>query len=258
LGLFRRLQTEIVSITDELGSVRVLLKDAEEKAEVDNEVEEWVRQVRNVTYRIEDVIDEYKKQLLDRPHNSHCCILPFKKAARWVIEWKEYHRIASSIKEIKVEVTEIIKRKDNYELPTSSQAGRSRGQPSNWQDPRACFLYTEKSQLVGIEARKGDLMQILNLENHELPLSVISVVGMGGLGKTTIVKQVYEDALVKDNFFPYRAWITVTRSYSREDIFRATLKQLYKASKEPPPLGVDAMEEESLIDELRNCVLQKR
>ena len=50
---------EIEEIKLELESMRSFLKDAERRMERSESVENWVRQVREVAYEAEDIIDEF-------------------------------------------------------------------------------------------------------------------------------------------------------------------------------------------------------
>ncbi|XP_028123899.1 disease resistance protein RPM1-like [Camellia sinensis] len=52
-----------------------------------------------------------------------------------------------------------------------------------------------------------------------LGLKAISVVGTGGLGKTTLVKKVYDAAAVKKHFNSH-AWLTVLESFGVEDLLK--------------------------------------
>ncbi|XP_065617703.1 disease resistance protein PIK6-NP-like [Quercus suber] len=79
---------------------------------------------------------------------------------------------------------------------------------------------------------------------------MISVVGIGGVGKTTLVKKVYDNKKVVAHF-NCRAWITVSQSYKKEDLLRDMIKQFYKTRKDFVPKEIDKMEEINLITELR-------
>ena len=83
--------------------------------------------------------------------------------------------------------------------------------------------------------------------------TVISVVGIAGVGKTTLAKQVYDQ--VRNNF-ECHALITVSQSYSAEGLLRRLLDELCKLKKEDPPKDVSNME--SLIEEVRNRLRNKR
>ncbi|XP_073136845.1 putative inactive disease susceptibility protein LOV1 [Henckelia pumila] len=72
-------------------------------------------------------------------------------------------------------------------------------------------------------------------------LMVISLVGMGGLGKTTLVKKVYDDALVKANFDSH-VWVTVSENFNLERVLRDMINQLAHEVKLQPPQNLEAMD----------------
>ncbi|KAG8379249.1 hypothetical protein BUALT_Bualt07G0069000 [Buddleja alternifolia] len=63
------------------------------------------------------------------------------------------------------------------------------------------------------------------LANDRDDLQIASIVGMAGIGKTTLAKQVYEDPFILDHFRD-RVWITVTQKYETEEILNRILAQL--------------------------------
>uniref|UniRef100_A0A2N9G3Y2 NB-ARC domain-containing protein n=1 Tax=Fagus sylvatica TaxID=28930 RepID=A0A2N9G3Y2_FAGSY len=75
-----------------------------------------------------------------------------------------------------------------------------------WHDPRMASLYIEEADVVGIESPKAELIK--RLVEGPSNRMVISVVGIGGLGKTTLVKKVYDNEQVAPHF-DCCAWITV-------------------------------------------------
>nr|XP_023924955.1 disease resistance protein RPM1-like [Quercus suber]XP_023925789.1 disease resistance protein RPM1-like [Quercus suber] len=87
--------------------------------------------------------------------------------------------------------------------------------------------------------------------------TMISVVGIDGVGKTTLVKKVYDNKKVVAHF-NCRAWITVSQSYKKKDLFRDMIKQFYEARKEFAPKEIEKMEEINLIEVLSGIVIITR
>jgi disease resistance protein RPM1 len=115
-------------------------------------------------------------------------------------------------------------------------------------------LFIEEDEVVGIKSTRDELVSWLvrGVSKH----SVISMVGMDGVGKTTPTKKVYENESVKGHF-DCRVWISVSQSYNVSTTLTSMTKQIYQA-KETAPGQIDMTYEIIQISQLRKCVQQKR
>ncbi|TVU15709.1 hypothetical protein EJB05_39247, partial [Eragrostis curvula] len=82
----------------------------------------------------------------------------------------------------------------------------------------------EKSHLIGREKEVHDIIQIILNQNSQ-QLQVISVYGMGGLGKTTLVKYVYQSQKLSFIFYKH-ACVTVMRPFHLEEVLQSLVAQL--------------------------------
>ncbi|XP_073126202.1 putative late blight resistance protein homolog R1B-14 isoform X2 [Henckelia pumila] len=86
---------------------------------------------------------------------------------------------------------------------------------------------TAKKMVVGFDE---DLMVIKEmLYEDAAKLQIIPIVGMGGIGKTTLARRAYEDSIVSDQYFDICAWITVSQEYRRKEILSRLFKSLTKS-----------------------------
>ncbi|RDX85776.1 Disease resistance protein RPM1, partial [Mucuna pruriens] len=189
----------------------------------------------------------YVKQ---QPREPGCAAL-LSKIIRFIETLMPHRRIASEIQKIKSDVDEIMQRGKNYNFlnqPAFSQSVQRH-------DPRPDSRFLKEDEVVGFEGPRNKLIGWLVEGPAER--SVISVVGMGGLGKTTLVGKVFNNLKVRAHFNSH-AWITVSQSYTVDDLMRKLLTKLCKEEQKEPPQHISEMDRDSLIDEVREHFQQNR
>ncbi|XP_059435378.1 disease resistance protein RPM1-like [Corylus avellana] len=250
--LLRGVHQKVVDIKDELESIQCFLKDAD-KGDLQDGIKIWVKQVRDAAYHIEDVIDEYVLHVAQRRHQQSF-IAFLHKIGRLLKKLKPHHDIATKIQDIKILVREIKERSERYGVSSSKQGSSSSTTNVTWHDPRVGSLFIEGNEVVGIESMRDELVSWL--VGGASKRFVISVVGLGGIGKTTLAKKVFENKSVKEHF-DCCVWITVSQSYNVQKILMSMTKQIYLA-KEMALRQIDMTDEISLISQLRKYLQQKR
>ncbi|XP_075670915.1 disease resistance protein RPM1-like [Castanea sativa] len=258
-NLLKGVHEEVTSIRREMELIQSFLKDADIKAEKDdksNVAKTWVKQVREEAYHIEDVIDKYllhfAKQGLRRRQQFYF----LQKIFHITTNLKARHVIASEIQGIKKKLKDIKKSGERYGFNAIEQS-TSRNDATNdtWNDPRMTSLFIEEAELVGIASHRDKLINWL-IEGPSNRM-VFSVVGIGGLGKTTLVKKVYENNKVVSHF-DCRAWITVSQSYKMDELLRDMIRQFYKARRDFAPREIDIMKMPSLFEELKTYLYEQK
>ncbi|PIA59166.1 hypothetical protein AQUCO_00400198v1 [Aquilegia coerulea] len=265
VDMLKGVRTDIEQMKLEFRTIKALLRDADAKVDIDQGVKDWVEQVRDIAYEIEDVLDEFflshhKKHADDPDHaagrHGTTPIRSIKGIFQRIADFfhclKVGHEIGSQIKDIKARTQEISSCRDRYNLRNLVEQGStsSKMKSTTKHDPRENALFLEEFQLVGIDGAKEKLVGYL-LE-ADTRLGVVSVFGEGGLGKTTIVKKVFDSPQVKEHF-PYRAWITVSQTFKATALLRDLTKQLF-----PEFQAVDTMEPMKLKQALNANLRRKR
>ncbi|XP_025877445.1 uncharacterized protein [Oryza sativa Japonica Group] len=120
-------------------------------------------------------------------------------------------------------------------------------------DPRLPALYAEKENLVGIDTPRVELIRFLTEGEDKLlqKLQVVSIVGLGGLGKTTLARQVYEKI---GGQFDCQAFVSVSQKPDIRKIFKNILINITELDYG----AIDAWDEERLINKLREFLNDKR
>ncbi|KAL5547690.1 hypothetical protein UlMin_002921 [Ulmus minor] len=228
---FKGVHREVKSLKDELESIRCFLKDAEERSEkgnVNDGVKTWVKQVREEAYHIEDVIDVYLLHVAKKSHQHGGLGFLFRTSYLFKC-LKRRHDIASEIRYIKSSLHEIKDRGKRYGFDSVEQDSK-RGTATSEQDydPRLGSLFVEDDEFFDVGLTREELMARL-VEGQSTGM-VISLVGTGGIGKTTLVKKVYDSEVVKGQF-DCCAWITVSQSYNLEKLLRAMMQEIHQATE---------------------------
>ncbi|XP_058202695.1 disease resistance protein RPM1-like [Rhododendron vialii] len=255
VNLLRNIHKEVASIKAELESIMSFLKDVDSSPKSKNEMaKSWVKQVRALAFEIEDVMDEYILHLSENKKRRGF-IGFLRKLTRSITELKPQHGIATQIQGIKQNIRDIKERADRYGFSSLEHASSSKTEEKLHDDPRVASLFIEEDEVVGIESTQEELIHRLII--GESDRTITSLVGMGGCGKTTLAKKVFDNRKVIEHF-DCQAWLSVSQSYKTDDIFRRTMKLLCESREECAPKEIDSMDQNSLILMLRQYLLQKK
>ncbi|TVU32876.1 hypothetical protein EJB05_24639, partial [Eragrostis curvula] len=82
----------------------------------------------------------------------------------------------------------------------------------------------QESQFISRQNKVSHIIERISNE-HNQQLQVISICGKGGLGKTTLVKSVYQSEELRSKF-KKRAYVTIKHPFSRKDLISSLAKQL--------------------------------
>ena len=119
-------------------------------------------------------------------------------------------------------------------------------------DPRLKALYTEATEIVGIEEAKKEVITGLTQGDGGQQKKIVSIAGFGGLGKTTLAKAVYDE--IKGQF-DCTAFVSVSRNPDAKKLLKDILYELHKGGEHP---GANSDEIKHLIDLVRDFLRNKR
>ncbi|KOM30184.1 hypothetical protein LR48_Vigan983s000200 [Vigna angularis] len=249
VNLQRGVREDVQYIKYELERHKAILRVADAMEDRDPELKAWVKGVRCVAHDMEDAIDEFNLRLVDQHGQGNGSSL--HRFTFGLKTMKARRRIALDMQSIKSKVNVISQGRP--ELP--GIGSRSSQRLSSSLDSQGDALLLEEADLVGIDKPKRQLCDFLF--NEEPGRAVIPIYGMGGLGKTTLAKQVYDDPKVKKRF-RIHAWINVSQSFKLQELLKDLVQQLHNVIGKPAPEAVGQMKSEELKELIKNLLQSSR
>ncbi|CAN1245925.1 Putative disease resistance protein RGA4 [Linum grandiflorum] len=212
---------DVKKLKSTFSAIEALLLDAEERQLTDKAVEDWVTKLKNVCYQIDDVLDEWRTEILKRQLGDEIsnilrrvrsflptyCFSPHEIGVRY--------DIASRIKELYEDLEHIDESKNMFNFTAT---------------PAVTIKSLETSSNIIFSYVKGREEEIKILKEKLLHVSdgvqSISIQGTGGFGKTTLAKLLYNDEAVKSVFDKNRIWVCVSDTFDPSVVAGIIIKQL--------------------------------
>ncbi|CAN1180065.1 Putative disease resistance protein RGA3 [Linum perenne] len=245
--LLWNLPGELRNLKDTVSAIQAVLLDAEEKQGHDNRVKDWLEKLIDVMYEADDLLDDFNttqlQALQQRQFNNRdqttCSTL-----VRFVFHLPSnlfYSLVmAHKIKAIRKKLGAIsadrfvldlqVRQKDDDTILSSR------------------FRQTDSSvaEVVGRESDKENIIKLLLSSNQEEIIPIISIVGIGGMGKTTLAQHVFNDEVQVKSNFDLRVWVCVSDPFDVVMIIKNILVAITRQKQEDLPLATlkDMLDEE--------------
>uniref|UniRef100_A0ACD5U938 Uncharacterized protein n=1 Tax=Avena sativa TaxID=4498 RepID=A0ACD5U938_AVESA len=237
---------EVEFIRNELEMMQSFLRVASARSDAaarNDTVRTWVKQVRDLAYDVEDCLFDFA--LYSATASSCSSWLPGALATR--------HSMAQRIRDLKASVKELNKRNLRYNIIVELPSGAADVQQAilPYHDVMsATELAFQEWDIVGRSSEKEKLINDLISGGDGSALAVVSVWGMGGMGKSSLVSMVRNDPELLDAY-DCSAWVTVPHPLDNTDEFMRRLrKQL--------GLGAVAHDDDDDDDDIKEHLKDKR
>ncbi|KAL5565338.1 hypothetical protein UlMin_028502 [Ulmus minor] len=212
IGLIWGVKTELLKLKETVLTIRAVLLDAEEK-QANAQVKIWLEKLADAVYDADNVVDEFRYRLLRRS-----LVFRNKRAKKVWIFFSRLNQVffrtkmARGIKKIK-ETLDEIQANRRFHLEERLEDKRS------FMRPAESYSFVITDEVIGRNDDKKAIIELLLIDYEtKKNVSTIAIVGIGGLGKTTLAQLIFNDEEVKKCFQP-KAWVCVSES----DVFDVKL-----------------------------------
>ncbi|KAE8781895.1 Disease resistance protein RPM1 [Hordeum vulgare] len=196
----------------------------------------WAGDITELSHDIEDLVESFPVCVagsVPPPDAGYFKVLKVKMANLFKMA-KVRREIATAVKGVKEQVQEVANRDDRYRgrggaAVVAAAAPRPRG--NNNIDPLLVVLYGDQ-KTVGTQDATETVIRKLYCRPDDASRrpKVVSIVGFGGIGKTTLAKAVYHKHKGSNNFgvirFEFSAFVSVSRNPDMKKVLRDLLLQL--------------------------------
>ncbi|KAL8139384.1 hypothetical protein V2J09_005405 [Rumex salicifolius] len=238
-------QKDLKKLEASIGTIHAVLLDAEKKQDSSAAIKNWIKRVRDVLYDADDLFDEVATddmlgKLTNRGSKHMKKVRDFFSSSNPIVS---NNSIAERVKDIRKRFLEISEDMRAFQFEKRSDESPIGGMRKG-QDPGLLFIDSEK--VIGRDKDKKAILEMLVAESST-DVSVIVVVGIGGMGKTTLAQLVYKDDEVQRTFGESKWFVCI----SDTSVDKEVIGKICQST-----CGVEKYEDLSIID-LQNRIREK-
>jgi len=209
-----------------LRSIDALAEDADLQQFINKRVKAWLADVKDALFEAEDLLDEIYEfsmhKMEDESHRTDNKVWNLNFPISSVSFFNNENEIETRMLQVLDDLDELANEGSRLGLKEASVVRVGVGSGSNSkvsQKSSSTSFLSERDYIYGRDDDKDIIFNWLSLDtDNGNKLVILSIVGMGGLGKTTLAQHVYHDKRIEGKF-DIKAWVCVLDDF---DVFKVT------------------------------------
>ncbi|KAK9073923.1 hypothetical protein SSX86_006517 [Deinandra increscens subsp. villosa] len=220
---------ELNELGSTLSRIQDLLNDASQKEVSDKSVKKWLNGLQHLAYDIDDVLDDLATEAMHREltlESGATTSKVRKLIPTCCTNFSLSHRLLPKLDSITTELQRLEKQKSDVGLISVKDE-----KPKDTSRRNETSL-PDVSTVVGREVEIEKLLnKLLGDEPSKENFSILPIVGMGGVGKTTLARLLYNNPKVNDHF-QLKTWVCISDDFDVFKISDIILQSVTKENKE--------------------------
>ncbi|BAT89336.1 hypothetical protein VIGAN_06026800 [Vigna angularis var. angularis] len=207
-----------------LRSIDALADDADIQQFINKRVKAWLADVIDALFEAEDLLDEiYEfslREVEDEYQRTSNKVWNLNLSLSSVSFFIDENEIETRMEQVLDDLDELVNEGSRIGLKEASGVGVDSGSNSKVsQKSSSTSLLSERDDIYGRDDDKDIIFNWLAPDSDDGDkLLILSIMGMGGLGKTTLAQHVYHDQRIEGKF-DIKAWVCVSDDF---DVFKVT------------------------------------
>ena len=198
--------------------VQSLLADAEAKSETNHAVRTWMKELKAAAYQADDVLDDFQYEALRREAESgqstaRKVLSKFTSKNRLVFRYKA----SRDLKKVLDKINKLVVEMNTFGLVVLKEA------PTQALYRQTHSALDESAEIYGRDGDKEVVVKLLLDQQDQHIVQVLPIIGMGGLGKTTLAKMVFNDSRVQKHF-ELKMWYCVSENFEATAIVKSVIE----------------------------------
>ncbi|PRQ58283.1 putative P-loop containing nucleoside triphosphate hydrolase, leucine-rich repeat domain, L [Rosa chinensis] len=228
----------------ELLLMQGFLKDADARQENEEVVRLWVNIIREAAYDLEDAIESFVLKVALKREASVKVVL--KRFACFLCKGLDRYKIGLEIESITTKLSKLRSDMQSYDIK-QEKGNEGAATSMRQRERRLTYPHVIDHDVVGL----GDDTEMLatNLVEEKGP-QVVTIWGMGGSGKTTLAKQIYNHTKVKSHFDCF-AWVCISQQCDGTAVMKEIFIKLSGVSDERRQ-GIASLSNDEVAERLCN------
>ncbi|KAL8499107.1 hypothetical protein ACS0TY_022178 [Phlomoides rotata] len=211
VGLIMGVDKEMKKLANTLTTIQKVLEDAEDKQFQSKAIQNWLSQLNGMAFEIEDLLDECNTEFSKLKGKGN----NFLKKVLY------RHKVGRRMKDATEKLEAVAKDGQDFQL---KEIVVQQANQRDWRRETGSVL-SDPDHVYGRDEEKDKIVDLLVNQVSEQRLSVLPIIGIGGMGKTTLAQFIYNDDRVTQHF-DTKVWVCVSDNYNLIAVLKAVIESV--------------------------------